>query len=48
MGLLFFYEFGGQRRVVHFRDRPCRVHTQEDSFTHCDQVSDKETQQTLP
>ena len=26
-----------------FADRPCRVNTYGDSFTHCDQVSDGET-----
>lgn len=41
----YAYEAGGARRVVHFPDRPCRVHTYGNSFTHCDQVSDGETWQ---
>ena len=33
------------RRVVNFPDRPSRIHTYGNSFTHCDQVSDEETWQ---
>ena len=39
------YETDGARKVVHFPDKPCRIHTYGDSFTHCDQVSDGETWQ---
>ena len=35
----------GARRVVNFPDRPSRIHTYGNSFTHCDQVSDGETWQ---
>jgi len=39
------YEPDGARKVVNFPDRPCRLHTYGNSFTHCDQVSDGETWQ---
>ena len=39
------YEENGARRVIHHADRPCRLHTFGDSFTHCDQVNDGETWQ---
>ncbi len=39
------YEEGGQRRLIHFRDQPCRINTYGDSFTQCAQVSDGETWQ---
>ena len=42
---VFVYEADGARRVINSRDRPCRIHTYGDSFTHCDQVSDGETWQ---
>ena len=41
----FSYEKDRGRRVVNFPDRPSRIHTYGDSFTHCDQVSDGETWQ---
>ena len=41
----YSYETDGARRVVHFPDKLCRVHTYGNSFTHCDQVSDGETWQ---
>lgn len=41
----YSYEPGGARKVVNFPDRPCRIHTYGNSFTHCDQVSDGETWQ---
>ena len=41
----YHYEPDGARRVVNFPDRPSRIHTYGDSFTHCDQVSDGETWQ---
>ena len=39
------YEEGGQRRVIQYRDQPCRINTYGDSFTQCAQVSDGETWQ---
>ena len=39
------YEPGGARRLVNFPERPCRLHTYGNSFTHCDQVNDGETWQ---
>ena len=39
------YESDHARRVIHYGDRPGRIHTFGDSFTHCDQVSDGETWQ---
>ena len=39
------YEEDGARRLINCPDRPCRVHTYGDSFTHCDQVNDGETWQ---
>jgi hypothetical protein len=39
------YEADGARKVVNFSDKPCRIHTYGNSFTHCDQVSDGETWQ---
>ena len=41
----YSYEADGARRVVNFPDRPSRIHTYGNSFTHCDQVSDGETWQ---
>jgi len=41
----YHYEPDGARRVINFPDRPCRIHTYGDSFTHCDQVNDSETWQ---
>ena len=39
------YEPGGQRKMVNYSDRPCRINTYGNSFTHCQQVSDGETWQ---
>lgn len=39
------YQTDGARKVIHFPDKPCRIHTYGNSFTHCDQVSDGETWQ---
>ncbi len=39
------YEPGGQRRIVNYADRPCRINTYGNSFTQCQQVSDGETWQ---
>lgn len=41
----YSYETDGARKVVNFPDKPCRIHTYGNSFTHCDQVSDGETWQ---
>jgi len=41
----YHYEADGARKVVNFPDKPCRIHTYGNSFTHCDQVSDGETWQ---
>ena len=35
----------GERRMVNFADRPCRINSYGDSFTQCAQVSDGETWQ---
>jgi hypothetical protein len=39
------YETDGARKVINCADKPCRIHTYGNSFTHCDQVSDGETWQ---
>ena len=39
------YEPSGERRIVNFPERQCRVNTYGDSFTHCQQVSDDESWQ---
>jgi hypothetical protein len=41
----YSYETDGARKVVNHPDKPCRIHTYGNSFTHCDQVSDGETWQ---
>jgi len=41
----YHYEADGARKVINFADKPSRIHTYGDSFTHCDQVSDTETWQ---
>lgn len=41
----YHYEPSGCRKRFHFPQRPCRIHTYGNSFTHCDQVSDGETWQ---
>jgi hypothetical protein len=41
----YSYEPDGARRVANFPDRPSRIHTYGNSYTHCDQVSDGETWQ---
>lgn len=42
---IYTYESNGARRIMHYRDRPCRLNTYGDSFTMCHQVSDGETWQ---
>lgn len=46
-GSLSVYRYGpaGERKVIHYADRPCRLNTYGNSFTHCHQVSDGETWQ---
>ena len=39
------YEEDGARKLISCADRPCRIHSYGDSFTHCDQVNDGETWQ---
>ena len=39
------YEKDGARRLINFTDRPCRLHTYGNSFTHCNQVNNGETWQ---
>ena len=41
----YSYEADGARKVINHPDKPCRIHTYGNSFTHCDQVSDGETWQ---
>ena len=41
------YDATGSRRMIMYRDQPCRINTYGDSFTHCDQVSDGETWQEV-
>jgi hypothetical protein len=41
----YSYETDGARKVVNLGDKPYRIHTYGNSFTHCDQVSDGETWQ---
>lgn len=41
----YSHEPTGQRRMVNYRDRPCRINTYGDSFTQCQQVSDDESWQ---
>ena len=42
---LYAYEDGGQRKMIHFADQPCRINTYGNSFTQCHQVSNGETWQ---
>jgi hypothetical protein len=41
----YTYEPAGQRKMVNYPDRPCRINTYGDSFTQSQQVSDDETWQ---
>lgn len=38
---------GGHRKMIHYRERPCRINTYGDSFTQCAQVSNGETWQEI-
>src|ERR1051325_9524551 len=44
---IYTYEPNGARRIIHCRERPCRINTYGDSFTMCHQVSDGETWQEV-
>ncbi|MCX7803732.1 MAG: hypothetical protein N3A38_00950 [Planctomycetota bacterium] len=48
-GCRVFYSFeqDGARRIVNYRQLPCRINTYGDSFTQCNQVSDGETWQEI-
>jgi len=39
------YQKSGERRMINYADRPCRINTYGNSFTQCHQVSDGETWQ---
>lgn len=41
--VFYNYESDGARKVINFPDRPGRVRTYGDSFTHCSQANDNET-----
>lgn len=43
--VVYRYGPGGERKMINYADRPCRMNTYGDSFTHCDHVSDGETWQ---
>lgn len=39
------YANSGERRMIHYKETPCRINTYGNSFTQCHQVSDGETWQ---
>ena len=41
--VFYDYEPDGARKVVNFPDRPCRIRTYGNSFTHCSQANNNET-----
>ena len=41
--VFYNYESDGARKVINFPDRPCRIRTYGDSFTHCSQANNNET-----
>ena len=43
----YTYSETGERQMVNYADRPCRINTYGDSFTQCHQVSDGETWQEV-
>jgi len=43
----YTYDPSGARQMIRYRDKPCRINTYGDSFTHCDQVNDGETWQEM-
>jgi len=42
---VYRYGLAGERKLINYADRPCRVNTYGNSFTQCHQVSDGETWQ---
>ena len=42
---VYRYGAAGERKMINYADRPCRVNTYGNSFTQCHQVSDGETWQ---
>ena len=42
---IFSFQKSGERRMINYADRPCRINTYGDSFTLCQQVNDGETWQ---
>jgi hypothetical protein len=41
--VFYSYESDGARKVINFPDRPCRIRTYGNSFTHCSQANNNET-----
>ena len=41
--VFYNYESDDARKIVNFSDRPCRIRTYGDSFTHCSQANNNET-----
>jgi hypothetical protein len=41
--VFYSYESDGARKVVNFPNRPCRIRTYGNSFTHCSQANNNET-----
>jgi len=41
--VFYNYEPDGARQVINFPDRPCRIRTYGNSFTHCSQANNNET-----
>ena len=41
--VFYNYESDGARKIVNFPNRPSRIRTYGDSFTHCSQANNKET-----
>ncbi|UCD52910.1 MAG: hypothetical protein JSW27_09770 [Phycisphaerales bacterium] len=41
--VFYSYEPDGARQVINFPDRPCRIRTYGNSFTHCSQANNNET-----
>jgi hypothetical protein len=44
---IYRFDADGARRLIRYRDRPCRINTYGDSFTLCAQVNDAETWQEM-
>jgi hypothetical protein len=43
----FDHDKSWRRHLIAYADKPCRINTYGDSFTHCDQVNDGETWQEM-